>query len=142
MARRSKSRKNNSQRSYGRANPHFANLRLPRRPQIPTRSQQLLATARYAGEDRRFFHPLGRTRPPRSVWGTVARVEYGNTPAPRSRSVNYFSSYFNLPQQTTVCVRRNQRKEVLHALKKTGRNTSYPRRKRRTYTSDVSCRTR
>lgn len=43
------------------------------------------------------------------------------------------------PARLAVCVRRQERKEVLHALRRTGKGARSPRR-RRTWLSSVSCR--
>lgn len=95
-------------------------------------------------EDRRLFHPLGDFRPARSF---LAR------PRPRlviadvnvNRGRRKVTPYkvpsqigFSVPRDVVVCVRRKQRKEVLHAFKFTGRGSGSGR-KRRNYWSDVSC---
>lgn len=43
-----------------------------------------------------------------------------------------------LPERAIVCVRRQQRKEVLHALRQTGRSRSY--RPKRNRTSNIHCK--
>jgi len=46
---------------------------------------------------------------------------------------------FSHPWQVIVCVRRKRRREVLHALRKTGRGGSKQRKPRRNFWSEVRC---
>lgn len=101
-----------------------------------TRSNQnKLVIARLLGEDRRFWHPAGLSRPALNMRGAVAAV----TARPSSAARNSFKFSFAVPDQTIVCVRRKLRTEVLHAKRKTGKRTSFPRRRRRNYASSISC---
>lgn len=70
-------------------------------------------------EDRRTFHPAGEARPTETP-RRHPKVKLLKS----SRGVEVFG----LPKEALVCVRRGQRKEVLHALGKTGRGSSPPRR--------------
>ena len=87
-------------------------------------------------EDRRTYHPLFDDRPARTVEGTpvrphrVTKSKYSRLP---------FGLQFAQPNRTLVCVRRKQRQEVLHALKRTGRGGSSRRHKRRNHYSGVQC---
>lgn len=47
---------------------------------------------------------------------------------------------FSQPDLVSVCVRRQRRREVLHAFNRTGRGGARARRYRRNYYSDISCR--
>jgi len=87
-------------------------------------------------EDRRTFYPDPLFRPAASFPRHASRVvasssEGGNAFYPSSRIA------FAAPAGVSVCVRRKQRKEVLHALGKAGGRVS--RRRRRNWTSEVDC---
>lgn len=61
-------------------------------------------------------------------------------PTQRSRSmINWHMPHItdNLPHEALVCIRRQQRKEVLHALRQTGRSRSY--RPKRNSSSFIHC---
>jgi len=96
-------------------------------------------------EDRRTFHPLRSLRPVRSLLGTPPRVVLRDkrSKGPKARGV--FSSQtkailaFEEPKAVLVCVRRQRRKEVLHALKKAGRGGG-KRKRKRSWHSSISCR--
>lgn len=69
-------------------------------------------------------------------------AKFSVSPAPRSKgkklsSFGHAQISFSAPSQTIVCVRRSRRKEVLHALKKTGKRGQ--RRPRRTAWRDYKC---
>lgn len=75
-------------------------------------------------------------------------IERQLTGAPSySLNVNPKASWRDVPSQVSfadparivACVRRKRRAEVLHALNKTGRGSGSGK-KRRTYSSDISCR--
>lgn len=96
-------------------------------------------------DDRRFHHPDGLYRPAKDVLGNVPRVVV------RRKSDKYQYSLkksfpalyepdfqaFAVPDRVLICVRRKRRKEVLHALKKTGKGGQ--KRPRRNWYSDVTC---
>jgi len=94
-------------------------------------------------EDRRNYHPSGVTSPARSF----SRPQHTLvTPGPKNpdrvgnsiRSSTLPSAVaFQAPTKVLVCVRRHIRKEVLHALQKTGK--SGQKRPRRSYYSDIHC---
>lgn len=100
-------------------------------------------------EDRRTWHPEGPNRPARSFNRSNHQIVVGPDPASRSgRSEPYRPSKpwrtlpsivaFGEPENVAVCVRREQRREVLHAKKKTGRRGQ--KKPRWTKLSRVSCR--
>lgn len=90
-------------------------------------------------EDRRTYHPLSDLRPVLSLrkWSVrmVPKAPKGRAPAKLARG--QFRLGFVGPQHVQICVRRGQRKEVLHALKKTGKGSGRSR-KRNAY-SNVRC---
>lgn len=102
-------------------------------------------------EDRRTFHPLGRFRPPRLVNGVAAQVGLVNRgkPSVASPSLSKFNRSlrsqtkalvaFQEPDRVVMCLRRKQRREVLHAKGIAGSKMRF-RAPRRTPFSEVSCR--
>lgn len=119
------SRRNNKGR---RENSTFANRRLPD-PWTPSVSPVPYGRLT-AFEDRRLWHPQGAWRPAASFVTPRHRL----TLVDRSRRTPWggvrLSSYpsgsnalvaFQKPSQVLICVRRQMRKEVLHALRKTGK---------------------
>lgn len=94
-------------------------------------------------EDRRAFHPVGRrVRPVQSLTGDARRLvpvagkvrKVGKRVGARiPRQVG-----FALPRQVPICVRRQERREVLFALRRTGRGAKSFRR-RRNWHSEVRC---
>lgn len=91
-------------------------------------------------EDRRQFHPLAEFRPARSFLTRPRLViAQPNVNKPRRSTLRIPSQVgFDVPRNVAVCVRRKSRKEVLHALRFTGRGSGGGA-KRRNYWSDVSC---
>lgn len=110
-------------------------------------------------EDRRTFHFDHQDRPALTRWGTPAQVTVTNRQRPKAAQAspkakkrqrlitNRFGPKvhsqtkgiltFAAPDDTVVCIRRQRRKEVLHAKKKTGGSR---RPGRRTWLSKISCR--
>lgn len=88
-------------------------------------------------EDRRTSHPDGPVRAPRST--QAFHVSYKTAPAGRNSNPWDVPSgiQFEDPSRVLICVRRKQRKEVLHALKKTGKRGQ--KRPRRGYYSEIHC---
>jgi len=82
--------------------------------------------------DRRTFHPLGKLRPAATSLGKRHQLKTLKKPAPLSKIG------FANPRHVLVCIRRNQRKQVLHAINKTGK--AGQRRPRRNEYSEISCR--
>lgn len=88
-------------------------------------------------EDRRTFHPERAFRPALLFSGRPSRTTF------KPSSVRYPGDVparvmFRAPPKVLVCVRRQARKEVLHALRKTGRVGQ--RAPRRNLFSSVSCK--
>lgn len=90
-------------------------------------------------EDLRQWHPEQSTRPIRTFSGQPARLKVFSGPTRSgTRPLVPYSITFRNPQKTVVCVRRTQRKQVLHALGVAGRKGLKPRR--RIWSSAISCR--
>lgn len=98
-------------------------------------------------EDRRTYHP-DPVRPLKSLAGRVARLGFIGPARPARGTLQRFKARqgtltlpgARFPRQTVVCVRRQQRKEVLHALAKAGKSGTSRKRHRRNETSTVICR--
>lgn len=93
-------------------------------------------------EDRRLYHPLDDVRPAKGLSKYASQITV--TPYKRNKARPKAAPTpdvfrFNAPQKVAVCVRRKTRREVLFALKRTGKG-SRRRRRRRNYYSEVSCR--
>lgn len=94
------------------------------RTTLPTPPPELVL----AQLDRRAFRPDASVRPPGAIQRKDARLKLTNT--------NHIT--FDQPNRIAICARRKQRKEVLHALKKTGRNSGHGR-KTRNFWSSIKC---
>lgn len=93
-------------------------------------------TAPVLSQDRRFFHPLGELDPPRAYPRSSARIIVGGSGG------NSFISprvAFAVPSGVGICVRRKQRREVLHATGSVGRGKRVSSFRRRSWFSDVDC---
>lgn len=148
MARRSR---------RGRDTPVITNPRLPLNDYVLSpydRARQLNFDFRPI-EDRREWHPEGPQRPARSLYRALHRLTLvqPEQPSPR-RPQRRSTGLRNFPggdytratvafedaPHVMVCVRRQMRREVLHAFGKTGRGQKKQRRPRRNWLSAVSCR--
>lgn len=90
-------------------------------------------------EDRRTYHPLGPMRPPKAWSGhSVTPVKPKTSNKKFQRSLP-FGLQFSAPKETLVCVRRKRRKEVLHAIRKTGKGAGRRRKPRRNFYSMIGC---
>lgn len=105
---------------------------LPRRISVRSTKQLMLDNARLLGQDNRAFTPTRMIRPAQTVTGRIAL-----TGVSRKRPLNRLKVRFALPRETTICVRRGVRKEVLHAYRKTGKNGG--KHYRRNFYSNISC---
>ncbi|UDN67859.1 hypothetical protein [robinz microvirus RP_152] len=91
-----------------------------------------------AVDDRRFFDPAGPLRPAYSFGRDARRLIAKSSPVGRTRNDTLSARVgFAVPERVAVCVRRKQRKEVIHALDRAGGGGS--RRRRRNRYSDVDC---
>lgn len=98
-------------------------------------------------EDRRTYHPLRSFRPPAVLLGATrsALVPVGkkaeNRAAPLRSHVSGAvprSIAFDAPPHVLICVRRHRRREVLHALRKTGKGARARLRRRNPF-SEIRC---
>lgn len=92
--------------------------------------------------DDRTYHPDDPFRPAVSHWiGARDVVDRNVNKSSRKSRVGRWDTLhgfgFRVPNAVNVCIRRKQRKEVLFALRKTGRGAGAPRRRNRW--SDVRC---
>lgn len=130
MARRSR---NDSYYSYyGYAERDLSTRSLPKvRPHVylPAALPSLLSPLSLY-EDRRSFHPLRSVRPA----GVVSRRSQRRLIETSTPSTLTFAS----PRKVLVCVRRKTRRQVLHALNRTGRGARS--KKHQNNFSRVSCR--
>lgn len=119
------------------------------------RSRQMsfdFGSALRALEDRRTWHPEGPDRPFRSYKSSLHRLVVGPVSPPRRRASRLsrtrdfqreaFSTVparigFERPRSVAVCVRRQQRKEVMFATRKAGR--SGQKKPRWNHASRISC---
>lgn len=103
-------------------------------------------------EDRRTWHPDGKTRPARSLNKSQHRLVIATNRHTSPRSTNPVHTkkaatraaylphqiQFQAPKQVLVCIRRKKRKEVLFAKKLTGKGAR-ARRHRSTEYTGVKC---
>lgn len=130
MARRRRSISLQRARPYSVANEVAANIIITRRLLASLSPLTML-------EDRRVFHPERDYRPAR----TFSRIDQRRlVPASlvTDRIMRSGQLRFAVPDKVVVCVRRKQRREVLHALRRTGKGAGAPRH--RNYQSDISCK--
>lgn len=88
-------------------------------------------------EDRREYHPVKFHRPARDVSGQGHKPVVVK-PSRKFGRVLPFGLRFAEPARTVLCVRRKTRKEVLHAIRKTGKGVRR-RKPRRNWFSRISC---
>lgn len=109
---------------------------------LPLGSNKSISVSRPSVQDRRFWHPLGRNRPALFVNGNVSpvteidpdvwrRIHRPLKPLvlPRPNRLTEFkravafSGKFGFMQalKTAICVKRSQRREIFHALRKAGK---------------------
>lgn len=98
-------------------------------------------------EDRRTYHPEGTARPARGFRINRHRLIISAPEPTPGRGVDLHHPEavpigvgFEKPRQVAVCIRRHQRREVLHALGKTGRGSRFNRKPRKSFYSEVSCK--
>lgn len=92
-------------------------------------------------EDRRLYDPLQDARPARGLSHYASEIgikPYKRNVVRPKAALTPDVFRFNKPVSVAICVRRKQRREVLFALKRTGKG-SRRRRRRRNYYSEVSC---
>lgn len=145
---KSKNRKKNTSRRDVVTSHSITNRRLPRSVLSLVSPVPYLSPLTHI-EDRRLWHPEGRYAPARSFSRsrhrlTIVSGSSRSHVSRRSRGLPSLSSLpahrigFEQPERVLICVRRKMRREVLHALRKTGRVGQ--RRPRRNWYSSISCR--
>lgn len=120
--------------------PQREHFLTPYRSLTPTLLRETAQAAlRRMVEDRRTYHPERAFRPARLVTGQpVGPVRVSPQKQNKSRPFLAHGLSFEAPKRTMICVRRKERKEVLHALKKVGRGSGRGR-KRRNWYSNIGC---
>lgn len=86
-------------------------------------------------EDRRRYHPVGRKSAPQSTSRIRAKVRPTRSSLMSAQPVWAFAA----PKRVAICVRRKQRKEVLHALRRTGRKARFHKKARWSTSSNYRC---
>lgn len=137
MAKRS--RKKLNRREYARTSEtFFSSLTRPLALPRLIRDPRPVGVARRFVEDRRLYDPRRSFRPARMVDGRKAGpLVAGRSPSGRPAFLSPRVEFPD-PKRTLVCVRRQERKEVLFAKKLTRRGSGGG--KRRTWLSDIVCR--
>lgn len=106
---------------FGRGRQTTAKRSLPQVRRTAPAGRQKILVSRYPDfrpvEDRRTFHPEGSYRPVRSINGNRVGVQ-PVTRKPQARAGIYPTSALGFinPARVLICVRRQRRKQVLHAL--------------------------
>lgn len=138
MARRKRSRRDNNLI----ANTHHELDEMLLSSSKPMRFPDIVTSPLTEIEDLRTYHPLRSEReivaftsgPEKILARPSARTQRDITITPLPHRLGVTE-----PNKVIMCVRRQQRKEVLHALRKTGRGQAR-RKPRRTWRSDVHCK--
>lgn len=119
-------------RTTDRNSSHRVEVGWPSVPVIKVRSAlQML-------EDRRLFHPDGEFRTPRSFFMRPRLVvRNANLKQARSKFSVPSAIGFDVPKRVSICVRRKERREVLHAKKLTRKGSRGG--KRRNFWSNIHC---
>lgn len=110
-------------------------------PQAPASVVRLRMRVPLELGDRRVFHPAGPLRPAFSFRRGDRRIIIKQSSAAAPKRNDTYSDWrvaFAVPRNVGVCVRRKQRKEVLHALKRVGKGSGGGRH-RWNYWSGVNC---
>lgn len=89
-------------------------------------------------EDRRLFHPLGEARPLRAFFMRPRLVVRNANIKERRNKFSVPSAIgFDVPKRVALCVRRKERREVIHAKNLTRKGSKGA--KRRNVWSDIHC---
>jgi len=136
MARSRSSKKPAPQRALSPSSTNLRLLRAPQRWQFSTPYTKPRVDLRLF-EDRRVFHPNRFISPARSIGPRSDARLVVNDVKPQT-SLLSAAVRFNEPRRGLICIRRNARKEVLHALGRVGAGSGRSK-KRRNQFSDVSC---
>lgn len=133
--RRSPNRKSSNRPSVGRdlINP-IANRLVARLS--PLRVFTPLRPIVRALEDRREFHPLGRNRTARAIKRSDTQLVIRDPIGGLKFNRLAFKVGFKVPKRVAICVRRQERKEIMFASGAAGGKVRKPKR---TTFSDVRC---
>lgn len=91
-------------------------------------------------EDRRLFNPDPVSEVYHTTLAQVADIQESVAPVRKGAPLGHMPRgvmSFVKPERVMVCVRRQQRREVLHAFRRVGRGTG--RRRRRNDASNIRC---
>lgn len=141
--------KSNRSRRVTTANANYVALNTPFDFRVSPFPSSLKFSSLTQFEDRRQWHPEGTYAPARSFSQSrhrlvAARPKISARPPRLSKRYSqrlYSPTHriaFSNPSRVLICVRRQQRREVLHAFRKTGRGGH--RRPRYNHYSSISCR--
>lgn len=86
-------------------------------------------------EDRRTFHPAGRSRPATSSRRHLVKIKPTKLTAFAQTAIHTFAH----PKFVMTCIRRKMRKEILHALGKSGKGSRYNKKPKYNQHSKVRC---
>lgn len=131
-------RKSSRSTTQRRDTPRIANSRVFRtQPELPFGLPLNLSSV----EDRRAFHPMGELRPAKNLRGASHQLVVRNAAPAHAVRNPYFVNRgvaFQAPRDVLVCIRRENRREVLHALNKTGKVGQ--KKPRYSHYSSISCK--
>lgn len=134
MAKRKKSKKKKSQRKTGR----FTRLDKVLRPEVLRLNDIFKDQQREPLiDDLRTWHPEGKYRQPKTIYGTKATTRISDFP---KRTGLQNKIQFERPFSVVTCRRRKERRETLFKLGKIGKGKKGSGRKRRmTIRSKIKC---
>jgi len=96
-----------------------------------------LRTKGFGQHDRREYNPTKKLAPPANTIRRSTRLVIKSAAHP-SRNVPR-GIKFDSPKRIAICIRRNIRREILHAIGVAGRRGNGNRTKRKTIYSGISC---
>lgn len=113
----------------------------------PAARPKIVRTSAPLVSDRRLFHPSGYKAPLYAPVRTYKKVIENVIQRPRNKIGGKKATQwsrptrfaFRVPKKVELCVRRAKRREVLFAMRRTGKG-SRARRRRRNYWTGVSCK--
>lgn len=108
----------------------------------PYRLSPLVDTFKSQIQDLRTWHPEGQFRRRRTISSGVASVTVGDNRNRRSQSSGTlpWSLAYRSPNKVLLCIRRSVRRQVLHANRIAGSRVGKFKRRKRNWTSLISCR--
>lgn len=105
--------------------------------------QEYLTYAREPDGDGRTYNPTKTAAPPSALIRAATRLHIGNVGMSDKRNSRPGllprTTQFAIPNVVAICVRRKQRREVLHALSRIAKPGKGASRRRRSFWSDVKC---